>query len=141
MIAMVTRFITKGRGNVRRVIPLRDGADSTKIYLRQKDTVAQDIARLKANKVKLADELASTKEHIIDVMKDSGHTIKLLELDLVQLKHDRSMVVVAKIKVGKDVVHHVVDDVMLKEKMLADDFSRIIESIKSKYHKTIEIWR
>lgn len=137
---MAKRFITKGRGAGRKVIPMRSGT-AVRQYKAQKVLVAEDVARLQANKERFISELGTMKKHMIDVMKDAGHTVKLLELDTVELKKAKKLVVVAKVKKGKDVFHHVIGEVVLKEKMLADDFLKLIESIKSKYHKTIEIWR
>ncbi|NOQ37582.1 hypothetical protein GQ472_01710 [archaeon] len=135
-----TRFMTKGRGASRKVIPLKYGT-AVQRYKRQKAVVSGDIEHLKTNKAKLISELGTAKTHMMDVMKDTGHTLRLLRLDAVQLRDTNKMVVIAKVQKGNDVYHHVIDDVVLKEKMLADDFHRLIESIKSKYHKTIEIWR
>lgn len=137
---MATRFITKGKGRGRKVIPLKSDAVH-KRYALQKVKMAGDIEKLKANRKRLISELGSAKKHMIEVMKDSGHTIQLLRLSAVRSEKDKKLVVVAKVKRGNDVFHHIIDDVILKEKMLADDFKDIIRSIKSKYHKTIEIWR
>lgn len=137
---MKTRFITKGQGSGRKVIPMRPAAAARR-YKVQKALVAEDVARLQANRERLVSELGAAKKHMISVMKDAGHTARLLELDTVELKKAKKLVVVAKVRKGRDVFHHVIGEVVLKEKMLEKDFRNIIDSIKAKYHKTIEIWR
>lgn len=106
----------------------------------RKTGLSEDVSHLRRNERLLAAELKTAEMHIADILKDSGHTVRLIGLDIVHLRKDGEVAVVAYVKEGKHTVEHLMGTVSLAEKMVAADLKDIIADVKARFRKTVGIW-